>query len=208
MNQPGRATTGLIAVAMFTTAGFATVQTWQVVPAKSRATIHVGKAGAFSFIAGHTHEVSGPIQIGTIDVDLEAPSRARVRLTIATAELKVLPDREPEGDAAKVQDAMDSDEVLDVAHHQRITFESTSVTMKHRDGNRLDLMVTGQLTIRDVTREVTAPVHVDVVDDALTCTGHIAIKQSSFGIKPISVGGVVAVKDALDIDFSVLATRK
>ena len=51
---------------------------YRVDPARSHASIHVGKAGAFSFIAGHTHDVSGPIQTGSIDVDLHTPSRSRV----------------------------------------------------------------------------------------------------------------------------------
>ena len=36
----------------------------QIDAVKSRVTIVVGKAGAFSFLAGHTHEVSGPIESG------------------------------------------------------------------------------------------------------------------------------------------------
>lgn len=178
---------------------------YQVDPAKSRATIHVGKAGAFSFIAGHTHEVAGPVQSGSIDVDLDEPTRSRVRLAIAAADLKVLPEREPQGDAPKVQETMDGDKVLDVARYPRIVYDSTAVAIKSRRGNVLELTVTGRLTIRDVTREVTAPVHVEIAGRTLTATGRFAIKQSEFGIHPISVGGVVAVKDALDIDFSVQA---
>jgi hypothetical protein len=41
----------------------------------------------------------------------------------------------------------------------------------------------------------------------LTATGRFSVTQSAFGIKPISVGGVVAVKDALDIEFSIAADR-
>src|SRR5262249_757234 len=64
-------------------------QTYRVDPAKSRMTIHVGKAGAFSFLAGHSHVVTGPIESGSIDVDTETPSRARIQLVIASAGLKV-----------------------------------------------------------------------------------------------------------------------
>jgi membrane-associated protease RseP (regulator of RpoE activity) len=34
-----------------------------------------------------------------------------------------------------------------------------------------------------------------------------AVTQTEFGIKPIPVGGVVAVKDKLDIAFSITAQR-
>ena len=102
---------------------------------------------------------------------------------------------------------MIGEKVLDVAHHPRITYESSAVTLKDRHGNVLNLTVTGQLTIRDVMREVTAPVRVELGATELAASGRFSIKQSAFGIKPISVGGVVAVKDALDIDFSVLAHK-
>jgi polyisoprenoid-binding protein YceI len=180
---------------------------YRVDGSKSRATIHVGKAGAFSFLAGHSHEVGGPIQSGSVDVDPEEPTRSRVRLVIAAADLNVAAEHEPAGDAPKVQEAMIGEKVLDVAHHPRITYESSAVTLKDRHGNVLNLTVTGQLTIRDVMREVTAPVRVELGATELAASGRFSIKQSAFGIKPISVGGVVAVKDALDIDFSVLAHK-
>jgi polyisoprenoid-binding protein YceI len=180
---------------------------YRVDPAKSRATIHVGKAGAFSFIAGHTHEISGPIQTGTVDVDLDAPSRSRVQLVIASSELKVSAAGEPEGDAPKVQEAMEGEKVLDVQRHPTITYESTRVTLQNRRGNLLELSVTGQLAIRDVTQAVTVPVRVELAGSRLSANGRFEIKQSAFGITPISVGGVVAVKDTLGIEFSIVATK-
>jgi polyisoprenoid-binding protein YceI len=130
-----------------------------------------------------------------------------VTLAIATAQLKVLPDDEPARDAPKVQETMSGEQVLDVAHHPRITFESSGVTPKTRRGTVLELMVAGSLTVRDVSRSVTVPVHVDVGDASLIANGRFAIRQSAFGIKPISVGGVVSVKDTLDIEFAMHATR-
>jgi polyisoprenoid-binding protein YceI len=200
--------TGVIAIATLLSIGATAVdRAYRVDPSRSRATIHVGKAGALSFIAGHTHEVGGPVESGSIEVDLDALPRSRVTLVIATAQLKVSAKGEPEGDAPRVQEAMSGEKVLDVAHHPRITFESSGVTLKSRRGPLLDLIVSGSLTIRDVSQPVTVPVHLDIADASLVATGRFAIKQSAFGIKPISVGGVVAVKDTLDIDFSIYAAR-
>ena len=180
---------------------------YRVDPAKSRATIHVGKAGAFSFIAGHSHEISGPIQTGTVDVDVDNPSRSRIELTIASSELKVSVEKEPAGDAPKVQEAMESEKVLDVRRYPKITYESGNLTVKNRRGNVLELSITGRLTIRDLAQEVTAPVHVELAEHGLTATGRFEVRQTAFGIKPISVGGVVAVKDALGIEFSLVASK-
>lgn len=138
-------------------------------------------------------------------VDLDAPSRSHIRLVIATSALRVSADGEPEGDAPKVQEAMDGEQVLDVARYPQIVFESTSVALENRRDSILDVTVTGRLTIRDTTREIAAPVHVELQRTAVTASGRFTIKQSSFGIKPVSVGGVVAVKDTIEIEFSVSA---
>jgi polyisoprenoid-binding protein YceI len=180
---------------------------YQIDPVKSRVTIVVGKAGAFSFLAGHTHEVSGPIESGSLDIDPDNPSRSQVHMAIAAASLKVSGADEPPKDRPKVQEAMESDKVLDVARFPRITFESTNVTTKRQEGATLDVVVAGRLTIRDVTRPASAPVHVQLGGGSLIANGRFAVTQTEFGIKPISVGGAVAVKDKLDIAFSITAQR-
>ena len=180
---------------------------YQIDAVKSRVTIVVGKAGAFSFLAGHTHEVSGPIESGSLDIDADNPSRSQVRIVIAASSLKVSGADEPPKDRPKVQEAMESDKVLDVARFPRITFESTNVTTTRQEGATLDVVVAGRLTIREVTRPVSVPVHVELGGSSLIANGRLAVTQSEFGIKPISVGGVVAVKDKLDIAFSITAQR-
>jgi polyisoprenoid-binding protein YceI len=182
-------------------------QTLHIDPARSRTTIHVGKAGVFSFLAGHSHQVAGPIESGEVIVDPERPTTARIRLTIAASDLRVSPAGEPEGDPPKVQEAMDGPKVLDVAQYPRITYESSTVTVQSRHNDVLELAVSGKLTIRDVTRPVTAAVHAELTADTVTARGRFAIKQSAFGITPISVAGVVAVKDELQIDFTVVAQK-
>jgi polyisoprenoid-binding protein YceI len=97
--------------------------------------------------------------------------------------------------------------VLDVAHYPQITYESSRVTVKSRRGQSLSLDVAGKLTIRDVTQPVEVPVQVELADEKLTARGRFEIKQTAFGIKPISVGGVVAVKDTLGLEFTVVATK-
>ena len=175
-------------------------------PAGSRAVIAVGKSGAFSFIAGHTHEVSGPIG-GTLDLDPDDFARARVRIEIDAAALTVSAKGEPPEDVPKVQKMMLSDQVLDVARHPTIVFQSTSIAVKTGAKQAADLMVTGTLTLHGVTRPLTVPVHAVVTDAAVTAKGQFAVKQTDYGMKPVSVAGVVAVKDSLSISVSITAGR-
>jgi hypothetical protein len=48
---------------------------------------------------------------------------------------------------------------------------------------------------------------VELAGSSLIANGRFAVRQTEFGIKPISVGGVVAVKDKLEIAFSITAQR-
>ncbi|HZT75949.1 MAG TPA: YceI family protein [Vicinamibacterales bacterium] len=102
---------------------------------------------------------------------------------------------------------MDGDEVLAIERYRELTFESTSVAGKGGDGDAMDLLVDGRLVIRGVAQAVHVAVHVVFGANVLTATGRFTVKQSTFGIKPITVAGVVAVKDALEIRFSIVAVR-
>jgi len=184
------------------------VESYQIDPQKSVVTIEVGKSGAFSFIAGHTHEVTGPIASGAIDFDRANPSRSHVRIVIATASLKVSARNEPPDDVPKVQEAMQSEKVLWIARFPQLIFDSTSITPGKDQPPAVDLTVGGPLTIRDVQRSVSVPVHAEFAGGTVTATGRFAVKQTDYGIKPISVAGVVTVRDSLDIRFSIVGRRK
>jgi polyisoprenoid-binding protein YceI len=171
---------------------------------RSSATIAVGKSGALSFAAGHTHEVLAPEIAGTMTVDPDDPAHSTVRVTIDASALKVTGKGESAGDVPKVQQTMAGAEVLDVRRYPTITFASTSVAIKGRTGASLDAMVTGNLTLHDVTRAVTVPVSVQLGAATLTATGRFAVKQTDYGMKPVNVGGVVSVKDVVNISFTIV----
>ena len=171
---------------------------------QSRVTIEVGKAGALSFLAGHTHEVVSPVR-GVIRFDAQDPSHSDVRLEIDAAALKVTGKGDPPDDVPKVQQTMSSDQVLDVERHPTIVFQSTSVVIKAQETQGLDLTVSGQLTLRNVTHPLTVPVAARVDAGALTARGSFSLNQTDYGIKPVSVGGVVSVKDKLTVSFAIVA---
>jgi polyisoprenoid-binding protein YceI len=181
-------------------------RTFAVDTQRSRALIDVGKSGAFSF-AGHTHEVEAPLTSGVVHLDPDALSRSDVRLEFNAAAMHLTGKGEPPDDVPKVTQAMLGDQVLDTKKYPSIVFESTGVTGKGALPS-LDLSVAGKLTIRGTTKPVTAPVVIKVDGAMLTATGKFTIKQTDFGIKPISVGGVVKVKDELTINFTIAAREQ
>jgi polyisoprenoid-binding protein YceI len=173
----------------------------------SRATIEVGKTGAFSF-AGHTHEVEAPLTSGVVHLDPDTLARSDVRLEFNATAMHVTGKGEPPGDVPKVTQAMLGDQVLDVKKYPSITFESTAVTATGTLP-AITLTVAGNLTIRATTKAVTVPVAVKVDGSALTASGRFTIKQTDFGIRPISAGGgAVKVKDELTIAFTIAARER
>jgi polyisoprenoid-binding protein YceI len=202
-NWPAALTCVACGFAIVATVRGAASRSYTIDSSQSSATIEVGKAGAFSFAAGHTHEVVAPAIAGTITVDTDDPARSNVRLTLDASLLKVSGKGESAEDVPKVQATMLGAQVLDVQRYPKITFASTSIAIKTQTTAVLDAIVTGQLTLHNVTRSITVPVTVRREGDTLTATGRFPVKQTEYGIKPVSVGGVVSVKDAVDVSFMI-----
>jgi polyisoprenoid-binding protein YceI len=188
--------------------GAAAPRAFAVDAEQSRALIDVGKSGGFSF-AGHTHEVEAPLTRGVIHLDADDASHDDVRLEFNAAAMRVTGKGESASDVPKVTATMLSETVLDAGRYPSITFESTSVTAKGPPASAsLDLSVTGRLTIHGKAQTVTVPVSVTVTGDRLTAAGRFVIKQTDYGITPISVGGVIKVKNELNITFAVTARER
>jgi polyisoprenoid-binding protein YceI len=96
---------------------------------------------------------------------------------------------------------------LDAARFPTIHFVSAAVgdVGPHGTTGR-DVMLRGHLTLHGVTGPVTLLVHVDVAGDRLEATGRATLRQTDFGITPISKAGVVKVKDEVAIVFRIRGT--
>lgn len=179
-------------------------RTYTVDAGGSAVTIHVGKAGLFKF-AGHEHEVMASAFEGEIHADPGDLARSSVTLVFETAALKVSERGEPPRDVPKVQETMAGPKVLDVVRFPKVTFESRSVSGRKVSEAVHEVRVAGDLTLHGVTRSLTVPLRVEVSGDTLVATGQVAIRHTDFGLEPISVGGLVKVKNELGIEFRILA---
>lgn len=175
-------------------------------PDASQMLIHVGKAGVFGF-AGHEHEIIAPVHGGTATIDAAHIERSSVELTFSAAQLHVTGRGEPEKDVPKVQQAMVGPDCLNAARFPEIRFVSSLVIRTREARAGLDLAVRGIVTLHGVSHEVTLPLHVNLDGDSLVATGTTTLRQTDFGIKPISVAGVVKVKDAITLDWHLVARR-
>jgi len=162
----------------------------QIDTERSTITIHVGKAGLLS-AAGHEHWINAPISSGSVN-----ESTPRVEFMVETAKMRVKPDpKVDEKTQAQIQKDMET-MTLDIEHYREIKFQSTSVAKVGADTWR----VTGTLSLHGVSK----PVSFGVTRDAGAYTGKTVLKQTDFGIKPISVaGGTIKVKNEIDVEFRV-----
>lgn len=183
---------------------WAAPRTYVVDPAKSQVRVHVGRSGLFSF-AGHEHEVAAPSLEGRIAADPADLAASSLGLTFAAAALTVLPAGEPAGDPPKVEEAMRGPRALDVARFPTIAFRSRAVTGREASPGVYDLQVAGDMTIRGITRAMTLPVRVELRGDALTASGRAVLRHDQFGMEPISVAGVVKVKNEIVVTYKIVA---
>ena len=182
-----------------------TNQEFRIDPAATSVVVHVGRAGLFKF-AGHDHEVAAPGVEGRISLDSSDPSRSRVMVRFDAKALKVTGRGEPAGDVAEVQRTMLSDRVLDVTRYPTIAFESDRISVQQRSAGSLTLRVDGRLTLHGVTKPVSIPVAVRLDGSKMTATAEATVRQSEFGIKPVTAaGGTVRVKDEVEVTFTIVA---
>ena len=134
-------------------------------------------------------------------MDPRDPTHSSIKLDFPASNIRVMDPKESEKDRAEVQKNMET-EVLRVSEFPRIAFESTLI--ERADGPDR-FRVHGNLTIRGKTQPVEISVGLTRLSDGTyRATGHSKFAQTSFGIKPIQVGGgTVKVKDELEIEFEL-----
>lgn len=158
---------------------------------RSTITIHVGKSGLLS-AAAHDHTVNAPISSGAI-VESGAP---HIDFRVETAKMKVKPDPKVDAkDQATIQTHME-ELVLETKKFPEIAFRSSRI-QKLAEGQ---WKVDGDLSLHGVTKAVSLAVK----QAGESWTTHTVIKQTDFGITPISIGGgIIKVRNEVEIDFQI-----
>ena len=140
---------------------------------------------------------------GTGYFDADDPSRSRLELTIKAASIDT---RNADRDGH-----LRSNDFLDMERHPEITFVSTSVEQVDPQGYR----VTGDLTIKGVTRPVTVDFEYTGTatdpfgNERVGFEGHATINRKDWGISwnaALEAGGVL-VSEKVTLEFEVSAIR-
>ena len=164
----------------------------QTKPQQSAVTIHVFKAGLFSGL-GHNHVVLAPLGGASMD-----PEGLKAEVSFAVKDMQVLDPEVSDKDRAEIQSTMLGLKVLDAAKYPEIRFKSSRIEQTSAGHYN----VTGTLELHGTSKQLSF----EVTGTPEHYHGATKLKQSNFGIKPISLfGGSVKVKDELELEFDVYA---
>jgi polyisoprenoid-binding protein YceI len=159
--------------------------------AHSSLKVLVLKSGFFSAFA-HNHEIEAPIESGEV-TESGNPS---VELRVDARKMSVLDPEASTDTRAQVQKTMLGPQVLETERFSEIHFQSTEVEAKGVN----HWLVHGKLDLHGQSHPVTVDVN---FKDGLY-RGTAALKQTEFGIKPVTVaGGTVKVKDEIKVEFAI-----
>ena len=160
---------------------------------RSTITIHVGKSGLLS-AAAHDHTINAPISSGFI----QESGTPHIAFRVESAKMTVKPDPKIDAkDQATIQTHME-EMTLETNKFPEITFRSSRV-QKLADGQ---WKVDGDLSLHGGIKAVS----LTVKQTAESYTTHTVLKQTDFGIKPISIGGgMIKVKNEVEIDFQIFS---
>jgi len=198
-----------LAAALAPLAGAA--ETYRIDPARSVILLRTERDGPAARLA-HDHAVEATRFAGTITYDSAAPESAQVVVDVETADLRVdepaarrrlgLEGDLSPGQRAEVERAMRGADQLDTARFPTVRFASTRVR-READGRHV---VTGELTIRGVAREVTFPAQVALEQGTLVARAVVAFLQSSFGYRPYStLLGAIRNRDEVTLHAELVA---
>jgi len=170
---------------------------------KSQVEVAVGRAGLFKF-AGHAHQVAVQEIAGEVVADPDDLAGSSVRLVFRAAGVKVVGNEDPD-DRPKVQETLSGPPVLDAPRFPEIRFASRAVRGRKTGDQAFELTIDGELELHGVKKALSFPVRVTLEGDHLAAEATLAVRQKDFGMEPVSVAGVVKVKDELAITCRILA---
>jgi polyisoprenoid-binding protein YceI len=178
----------------------AAVVVYKIVPGESSLQYEVGETfinenNRFAMAVGVTPQVSGEITI-----DHAAPQNSQIgTITADISQFK--------SDSTRRDNAL-RDRFIESSRYPNVTFVPTQVEGlpgEYQDGQEIPLEISGDLTIREVTRPVTFDAVVRLEGNQLTGQAVTTILMSDFQFGPISIGGILNTEDEAKVTLNLVA---
>jgi polyisoprenoid-binding protein YceI len=175
-------------------------------PTKSRFVVRAYVAGLLSAF-GHNPTIAIRSFSGEAALRPDAPELSSLRFEIDAASLAVTGEVNDK-DRAEMERAMRG-EVLETARYAAIRFESSAVQATKITEAMYAMKIAGNLALHGVTRDLEIPCTVTAGDESFRAYGDFSIRQSDYGIHPVTVaGGTLKLKDELKFTFDIVGRRK
>jgi polyisoprenoid-binding protein YceI len=148
---------------------------------------------------------------GTVSFDPQNPASTTGKITVATASMHV-PN-------PMMKEHLHSGQWMDVAEYPEITFEAKQFKNLKTTGDNTTADVVGTLTIKGVSKEITAPVKIaylkdklgqrvpNLKGDLLVLRSTFTIKRTDFGINPGAPQDKVSDEIELSLSIAGAAAR-
>jgi polyisoprenoid-binding protein YceI len=171
--------------------------------AVSRFTVQAFATGLLSAF-GHNPTIAIREYEGEILFVPETYEKALVRVTVRTSAMEVL-DEMKNDDHKKLEHLM-YEEVLDVKRFPTAVYESKVITVQKLGTDLLQTWITGELTFHGVAQTHSVDARVTDMGTMLRISGEFQLRQSDYGIKPVSfAGGALRLKDEVKFKFELVA---
>lgn len=170
-----------------------------IVPGESTVTYEVGE----TFLGDNRFNVAigvTPVLNGEVTVDLANPQSSQIGpLTVDISQFA--------SDSGRRDNAIRG-RYLESARYPIVTFTPTQIEglpAAYTPGEQISFQVTGDLTIREVTRPATFDVTVQLVENTLQGQANTEFLMSDFGFGPISIAGMLNTEDLVKITVDFIA---
>jgi polyisoprenoid-binding protein YceI len=181
---------------------------YRLVAERSQFTVQAFAEGFLSSF-GHDPVIRIRDFTGEVEFTPDAPSEASVSVTIKADSLAA-DESIKEKDRLEIERMM-REQVLETGEYPEIVFKSTNVSASRLGQNRYRARIIGDLQLHGATQKnlwIQAEVAMSA-EQALRAQGGFSLKQTDFGIKPVSVvGGTMKVKNELKFTFDITAEKQ
>jgi polyisoprenoid-binding protein YceI len=153
---------------------------------------------------GHNPRIEIRDYFGEIQCVPGTFEKAMVRVTVQTGSMEVL-DEMKKDDLKKLEQEMYQN-VLEISNYPTAVYESGEVTVQKISADLLKVQVNGDLSFHGVVQSLPLQANVTVLGKNLRISGDLSLRQSDYGIKPVSfAAGALRLKDELKFTFDLVA---
>lgn len=195
---PTTAATAAPTEAAATTAPAAAV--YRIVPEESQVTYEVGETffnenNRYAIAVGTTQTISGAVTLDTANPQNSAVGPITIDISAF------------QSDSQRRDNAI-RDRWLESSRFPLATFVPAQIEglpASYSDGQELTLTITGDLTVRDVTRPAIFTVTGKVENEVMSGVATTDLKMTDFGFQPPDIAGILRAEDEVKVTFSFIA---